>query len=247
VSFVIPAHNEELLIGATVAALHAGARYALGPAVQAGHDYEIIVAADACTDRTAELAAAAGAVVVPVENRQISKTRNAGFRASRGKHLIFVDADTIATPDAIAEAVTALDSGATGGGAGVHFDGDIPCWAKLTLEPILFGFRLMRWTGGCFLFCTRAALEAVGGWDETVFAGEELYLCQMLKKLHGRRKFIVIKSRVITSGRKLRAYSGWELTKISLAVVMKGRRGVSRREGLELWYQRREEPAPPTQ
>jgi glycosyltransferase involved in cell wall biosynthesis len=242
-SFVIPAHNEERYISATVSALHVAARRALGDRSRPGAEYEVIVAADACSDRTAELARAAGAVVVPCENRQISKTRNTGFRASRGRWLIFVDADTIVPPEAAIEAVTALRDGATGGGAGVAMDRPVPLWASVTLVVLQFVFRRLHWTGGCFLFCTRESLEAVGGWDETLFAGEEIHLSQALKTRRGRRRFVIIKSPVITSARKVQSYSGWEILKMSLSIVFKGRKGVSSREGLELWYQRREEPA----
>jgi hypothetical protein len=43
---------------------------------------------------------------------------------------------------------------------------------------LLWLFRRLRFTGGCFLFSTRAAFEAVGGFDETLYASEELTLCR---------------------------------------------------------------------
>ncbi len=64
VAVLIPAHNEELGIGDTVAALRAG----LGP-----HD-SLLVVADNCTDRTAELAVQSGAeVVCRVDERRRGK------------------------------------------------------------------------------------------------------------------------------------------------------------------------------
>ena len=81
-SFVIPAWNEEELIGATIASIHQSAK---------GFDYEIVVADDASDDRTSEIAHELGAIVVPCNNRQIGVTRNNGASAATGDILIFVD------------------------------------------------------------------------------------------------------------------------------------------------------------
>jgi glycosyltransferase involved in cell wall biosynthesis len=70
ISFIIPAHNEEALIGGTLSALHDSAR-------ALGEPYEIIVANDASTDRTEAVALEHGAGVVAVNRRHIAATRNA--------------------------------------------------------------------------------------------------------------------------------------------------------------------------
>ena len=62
VGFVIPAHNEEALIGGTIRAIHEAARAALS----AGRGYGVFVADDASTDRTAAVAASLGAHVIPI-------------------------------------------------------------------------------------------------------------------------------------------------------------------------------------
>jgi glycosyltransferase involved in cell wall biosynthesis len=58
-SIVVPAHDEEALLGTTLRAIHEAGDGLDEP-------YEVIVVDDASTDRTAEVAAAAGARVVPV-------------------------------------------------------------------------------------------------------------------------------------------------------------------------------------
>jgi hypothetical protein len=85
-SYFFPAHNEEALLGRTLAALHESARELSEP-------YEVVVANDASTDRTGQIALEHAARVVAVDRRQIAATRNAGAQAAMGELLIFVDAD----------------------------------------------------------------------------------------------------------------------------------------------------------
>jgi glycosyltransferase involved in cell wall biosynthesis len=235
ISFIVPAHNEELLIAATVRAIHEAAR--------AWGGYEIVVADDGSTDSTGRLAAEHGARVVRTERRQIAAARNAGAREARGDVLVFVDADTLANTAAVGGALRALERGAVGGGALIRFDGPVPWYASVLLGVLVVVFRLLRLTGGCFVFCTRAAFEAAGGWDERLFAGEEIIFARALKR-HGR--FVVIRERVVTSGRKLRAHSAREILGTLARVGLKGVAGARSREGLELWYgPRREDPGAP--
>jgi glycosyltransferase involved in cell wall biosynthesis len=93
VSFIVPAFNEEALLGATLEALHQA-----GQAI--GEPYEILVVDDASTDLTADVARHHQARIVSVNCRHIAGTRNAGARVATGQLFIFVDADTIVSPEA---------------------------------------------------------------------------------------------------------------------------------------------------
>lgn len=233
VSFAIPAHNEQGLLPGTLDAIHDVAR-------RLKLEYDIVVADDASTDSTARVAREHGAEVVSIQARQIAAARNAAARAATGEVLIFVDADTRVTPGAIEEAIDAMHRGAAGGGAMITFDGPVPVWAKVLLVPIVLGFRLFRYTGGCFLFCTRRAFDATGGWDETLYASEEIEMARRLKK---QGRFVIVKSTVITSGRKLRTYTGGEMFRAMLKMALAPRTAVKSREKLGLWYDpRREDP-----
>src|SRR4051794_17318953 len=123
ITFIIPAYNEERLLGGTVQAVHTAAR-------AVGEPYEVAVADDASTDQTAAVAERNGARVVRVARRQIAATRNAGAREAKGDFLIFVDADTLVNEAVVRGAVGALRGGAAGGGAAVRFDGPLPLYAR---------------------------------------------------------------------------------------------------------------------
>jgi glycosyltransferase involved in cell wall biosynthesis len=233
ISFIVPAYNEERLLGATLDALHAAAR-------AVGEPYELIVADDASADQTALVARRHGARLVHVAHRQIAATRNSGAREAKGELLVFVDADTIVNEAVARAAVHALRGGAVGGGAAVQFDGVIPLYARVLLPAIVRLFRAGRLAAGCFLFCTRSAFVSVGGFDETFFGAEEVIMSQALKR---RGRFVILRQSVRTSGRKLRTHSAGEMLSIMFRLALRGRNAVRQREGMELWYsERREDP-----
>jgi glycosyltransferase involved in cell wall biosynthesis len=216
--------------------LHAAAR-------ALNESYELIVADDASTDRTAAVAERHGARVVRAAHRQIAATRNSGARAAKGELFVFVDADTIANEAVVRAAVDAMRRGAVGGGAAVAFDSDVPRYAKLVMPPLGWIYRTLGLAAGCFLFCTRDAFVAVGGFDETFFGAEEVVMSRALRNL-GR--FVVLRQAVTTSGRKLRTYSGVEVLKILARMALRGTHAVKQRQGMELWYaKRRHDPRDP--
>ena len=233
ISFIVPAYNEERLLGATLDALRAAA-------LAIGEPYELIVADDASTDRTAAIAAQHGAILVSVAHRQIAATRNSGARRANGDWLIFVDADTLVSEAVVRSAVEALRSGAVGGGAAVEFDGTVPLYARLLLPVLVRSFRWAGLAAGCFLFCTRHAFAAVGGFDEAFYGAEELVMSRALKR---QGRFVVLRQAVITSGRKLRTHSVREMLAILARLALRGPGAVKQRQGMDLWYaERREDP-----
>ena len=228
-SFVVPAYNESRYIAAALEAIHAAAR-------ALGEPYEIVVANDASTDDTARIAREHGARVVDSGKRQIAATRNVGARESSGEFLIFVDADTHVHAALVKEALEALRTGAVGGGARVTFHAAVPYWVTLFMAlftPVYFGIG--RWAAGCFVFCTRAAFEATGGFDESTYAGEEIHFSRALKKV-GR--FVILREWVATSPRKVEGRTFWQLMRINFDVMRKaGFEGrIKRREDAGFWY-----------
>src|SRR5882757_7567838 len=226
ISFIVPAHNEEFELSSTLEAIRAATSGAALP-------WEIIVVDDASTDATPEIAEQAGARVVSIHRRQIAAARNAGARAAQGEYLFFVDADTRINQTHVAEAMTLLEAGYTGGGARGVMDGFIPLWSRIFLRAfctLYFGLNL---GAGAFLFTTRRNFQATGGFDEQYFAGEEVYFSLALRKL-GR--FKVLREPVVTSGRKLRMYSAKEILGTLSILILGGPRMARSRARLGMWY-----------
>lgn len=199
ISFVVPAHNEQAYLARTLQAIHGAARATGGP-------YEVVVVDDASTDATADVARQFGAVVVAVNHRQIAATRNAGARAAKGERLFFVDADTVIGPPVVAAALRHLDRGAVGGGAPARFEWPAPLYAHLLIWWLGWLMRFAGLCGGAFMFCSRDAFEAAGGFDERLFGAEDAAMSWALKR---QGRFVVLWRRVVTSARRVRGVKGF--------------------------------------
>ncbi len=230
VSVVVPAHDEARLIGSTLDALAA----ALGALDAAS---EVIVVDDASTDATAAIALARGARVLPVRLRHIAATRNAGAAAARGDTLVFVDADTQVDGAVLRAALAALAAGAVGGGAAVRLQPDAARHAHWGAACFAWLFRLAGIAPGCFVFCTRAAFDAVGGFDTAYYAGEDVAISRALAR---QGRFVVLREAVRTSDRKLRTFSVLDQLRLFARFAWRGRALLRSRDGLELWYGERD-------
>ena len=231
-SFIVPAHNEERELPETLRALREAAE-------QSGESYELIVVNDDSSDSTPRIAEEFGARVVHINRRQIAASRNAGAAAALGKIFFFVDADTRISREHVSAGTAALSQGYSGGSARVAFDSHLPLWGRFLLrlfDVLYFGAGLGV---GAFIFTRRTTFELVGGFDEQYFAGEEVYLTLALKKLG---HFKILPNPIVTSARKLRMHSPGVVLGQSLFVILRGERGLRRREKLALWYDGKREP-----
>jgi glycosyltransferase involved in cell wall biosynthesis len=221
-SFVIPAWNEEKLLGATIHSIQQSAM---------NHDFEIIVADDASDDRTAEIAREFGAEVVSCNNRQIGQTRNDGAKIATGNVLIFVDADTLVFREVVDETVEAVEKGYVSGGSFPRFDGKIPVLATILAKTLEWLFIVGRVSAGAYFFCTQESFEQSGGFNPKYFAAEEVHFT---KSMHKYGKFKTQKNHVITSGRKFRTHSAFEILSTLVLVSIPGIRNIKKRKNL--WY-----------
>lgn len=234
-TFVIPAYNEEEWIGRCVRNIRESAE-------DCKISYEIIVVDNQSTDRTRVVAENTGADVVEEPERQIARARNRGARAASGRFLIFVDADTMVSPRLIARTAERLRSGGVvGGGALVRSD-----QSDATMK---FGLRIwntisrrFRLAAGSFLFARRDVFDSVGGFNENLYASEELDLSMRLKR-RGRRlglSFEIIEECVVTSARKTSWYSNGQLL-VRFLLVLFMPWAVYYRSLCGFWYDRPED------
>jgi glycosyltransferase involved in cell wall biosynthesis len=177
--------------------------------------------------------------VVDVQLRKISAVRNAGAGEAKGDIFFFIDADTQLPEATLRAALAALDSGAAGGGAWVAFAEPAGWFVNLSINLFSFFYmRLVHWAAGCFVYARREAFEAVGGFDETLYACEEIVFSRALKR---QGPFVVLRESVTTSGRKIRMYSPWLVIPLMIRFMIHGPAIFRRREGLEWWYEGKRE------
>jgi glycosyltransferase involved in cell wall biosynthesis len=99
VSVVIPCFNQGHFLGEAIGSV----------ASQTYQPIETIVIDDASTDETFAIATNAGVRCIRQEqNLGLAQARNAGMRASAGELLLFLDADDLLAPDAIAAGTACL-------------------------------------------------------------------------------------------------------------------------------------------
>ena len=236
ISIVVPAFNEERLLPQSLACINqASAAFA-----DAGWAAELIVCDNNSTDRTAEIAAVAGARVVFEPVNQISRARNAGAAAATGDWLLFVDADSFPTKELFADVVRAVsDRRCVAGGSTVRIGGlkGLPYRAAVGGWNVLS--RRLRWAAGSFIFCEATAFREIGGFTQKLYAAEEIDLFRRFKRLarrHGRSIVILHTHPLLTSHRKAHLYSLREMVRFWIRTVLTaGRTLRSPRESFP-WY-----------
>ncbi len=234
-SVVIPAYNESKLIERCLESITG----ALGSAGFSAEDYELIVVDNHSDDDTAERAARFGARVVHEPLRQIARARNRGGRAAHGRWLLFLDADSWPDGDLVRDMVEAMEDPEIAAGGALMQMPELP---PLLSVGVWVWNRMSKWLGwaaGAFIFCTRDAFEAVNGFDDSLFAGEEISFSRRLKRYarwRGQRLVILSRHPLRTSARKGRLYSQKEIFLAGLRMLRHPRR-FFRDPGLcTLWY-----------
>jgi glycosyltransferase involved in cell wall biosynthesis len=237
-SIIIPAYNEEDLLPLTLESALAAKK-----ALSAKFAGQIIVVDNNSSDRTAEIAKSHGAKVVFEKENCIARARNRGAEAAEGRLLIFLDADTTASPELIGAALAAMsDGGVCAGGCFVGFeDGHVDRAAKVLAwiwNHIII--RIYPVAAGSFLFCLKEAWLGTGGFDERYYASEELHFSKALRRWGGTRGlcFKVLPLHVQSSSRKFKTYSKRQMISKILPLMLCPWR-LRSRNSCSIWYVRK--------
>lgn len=213
-SVIVPAHNEEQYIGKCLQAIRTAEEQTESGSVQ------IIVVANRCTDKTAEIAAQYGAEVIENQDKCIASIRNAGAKAAAGEILVTVDADTCIAPETFTEIRTLLESGRyIGGGAVPTFDraslGIAVSTFYVLLQMLPEIIRCRGMLSGAVFWCRKSDFDAVGGFDPSLVSLEDLDFAKRLKQYGKERgkKYGTLKSKIYTSARKFDQFGDWYLIK----------------------------------
>jgi glycosyltransferase involved in cell wall biosynthesis len=235
ISIIVPAFNEERLIGACLA----GIKGAMPAFLERRWETELIVCDNNSSDSTAELARAAGAKVVFEPVNQIARARNAGAAAASGNWFVFIDADSQPRHELFAEVAEEIGSGTClAGGCTLRLEGDYKVGKVITGVWNRIS-RLGRLAAGSFIFCEATAFREVGGFSQQLFAGEELDLSAKLKKKArqtGKRVVILHRHPLLTSARKIHLYTLREHLVFMTRAALWRRRVLTSRAECYTWY-----------
>ena len=197
-SFVIPARNEEALIGESLEAILASVARALGVSRRGLRlpetSFEVIVANDGSEDATGAIVGGfaddVGVRLVPSSGGTCAAARNAGAAASSGRVLCFVDADTFVPVDAVDRI---LEHHEAGGRCLVLYrlasrEPGLRAWLWWTFWGLARHLPLARAKSmPAFMSCDRAHFEAYGPFDETFVTAEEWPLTGAAWRHHPER------------------------------------------------------------
>lgn len=198
-SVVVPAFDEEAVLGSCLAAL----RRQTYPGA-----YEVLVVDNGSTDRTSEIALAAGARVLAEPQRGVCFARQRGLEEAVGEVVVSTDADTVVGPDwlrRIDEAFVSRPGAVAVAGPCTYTDG--PWWGRVW-GWLLFGVvalvaRLTGFVG--YVTATNLAFrrDALDGYDTRLTqGGDEL---DVLRRLRRRGRVVFVRDNTVsTSARRLR-------------------------------------------
>ncbi|GAA4797444.1 glycosyltransferase family 2 protein [Actinomycetospora chlora] len=202
VGVVVPAHDEQELLGACLHAVRAAAGVVRGRA-----RVVVLVVADACTDDTAEVARRHGVRVLRLDARNVGRARATGMAALLARReppvwLATTDADSVVPRGWLAAQLDARDRGAEGWVGTVA----VTDWSGVP-RPVRLRYRAAydpdadrgdphRHVHGASLGVAAAAYRAVGGFPPYP-TGEDVALVAALDR--GGHRVVRDRTRPVTT------------------------------------------------
>jgi glycosyltransferase involved in cell wall biosynthesis len=171
ISFIIPALNEEEVIGETIKTIKVYASEI---------SHEIIVVDNGSSDRTGEIVRSQNAYLICREGSTVAAARNMGVQYSRGDILIFLDADVLLTNEWKCEINNVINYLAkhpktvTGSRCAVP-EGEVWIW-KYWFERLQE--TDVRYINSGHLITTRKLFLDIGGFSEDLMTAEDYDFCR---------------------------------------------------------------------
>jgi len=171
ISVIIPAYNEEKWIRQTLESVDRAKRYLLA---RGDSTVETLVVDNASADRTALIARSLNAKVVQESDHVISKVRNAGAKAASGDIFVFIDAD-VTIPEALLYRIAQIlsDPSCIGGAVDTNYRPN-SFSVKVYLQIWRMIGKAARMAQGAVQFFRRDAYFSLGGYDESLYMGEDV-------------------------------------------------------------------------
>ena len=179
ISIIIPAHNEENYLPKTLAALSR----------QTHRNIEVIVVANGCTDKTAEVARGHCHQLIVLSQKGLGVARNLGARMATGDLLLFLDADTLFAPHALELIAEEFNPECAAG----TLKGEPDC---LRLKyKMIYGLKNFMHRSGLHegssgvILCWKNHFIKTGGFDEGLQVRENSELIRRLRRF-GKYKYV---------------------------------------------------------
>lgn len=207
ISLIIPAYNEEQYLPRTLECVNRAREAYRGPS-----SIEVVVVNNVSTDRTEDVARSCGATVLVEEKRCIAAVRNSGVRASSGRILAFLDADSLVSVNVFNAIHETMACGKfVGGSTGVKLDrGSVGLFVTMCMT--VFPARWLFGVSGGLYFTARSTFDELGGFDEGLYCAEDSAFLLALRG-HGKRVgkgFRILKNEVTTtSSRSFDRFGDW--------------------------------------
>ena len=186
-SIIIPAHNEENYILGTINSVNS----------QSFKDYELIVVCDSCTDNTSKIAnSLVDKVIITKEKLGPARAKNEGAKHANGEKLVFLDADTLLTPDVLKDIDLVLPNVKVGTCRIKPSNNKLKHRIMMSIKNNLlcpFG------VSNAVIFCSKDDFVSQKGFNKDLKKGEDGDFIRRLKK---EGKFILLEAPVISSTRR---------------------------------------------
>ena len=179
---------------------------------------EVIVVDNLSTDRTSEIAASYGVKVITERERNIGRVRNTGAENATGDVVVFLDADTLVEPGLFENILDAMDDPkCVGGSVVVRYEVAQSAWVRWFTKFWVFWGHFLKMRQGALQFCRADIFRELGGYDSTIYVGEDIefhWRLDKLAKARGGYTAFIEEPPVLTSSRR------WD--KIGLKMLVLG-------------------------